>query len=124
MACDGTTRFHDFQEFGRFLIQFGNCVPSAAGDPVNELLLARLMNMAPNMHAHVLYFKVNSRPPAKNRQLSSLTNLGPLPKFCPLLDGVVAQLVEHHNGIVGVRGSNPLGSTIPRMKHLPIHLLD
>ncbi len=27
------------------------------------------------------------------------------------LDGVVAQLVEHHNGIVGVRGSNPLGST-------------
>ena len=25
--------------------------------------------------------------------------------------GVVAQLVEHHNGIVGVRGSNPLGST-------------
>jgi hypothetical protein len=30
---------------------------------------------------------------------------------CPLwLDGVVAQLVEHHNGIVGVRGSNPLGS--------------
>ena len=28
------------------------------------------------------------------------------------LDGVVAQLVEHHNGIVGVRGSNPLGSTI------------
>ena len=31
---------------------------------------------------------------------------------CP--DGVVAQLVEHHNGIVGVRGSNPLGSTILR----------
>ena len=30
----------------------------------------------------------------------------------PVLDGVVAQLVEHHNGIVGVRGSNPLGSTI------------
>ena len=30
----------------------------------------------------------------------------------PALDGVVAQLVEHHNGIVGVRGSNPLGSTI------------
>src|SRR5882724_4694970 len=29
-------------------------------------------------------------------------------------DGVVAQLVEHHNGIVGVRGSNPLGSTILR----------
>jgi hypothetical protein len=28
-----------------------------------------------------------------------------------LLAGVVAQLVEHHNGIVGVRGSNPLGST-------------
>jgi hypothetical protein len=27
------------------------------------------------------------------------------------LAGVVAQLVEHHNGIVGVRGSNPLGST-------------
>jgi hypothetical protein len=28
-----------------------------------------------------------------------------------ILVGVVAQLVEHHNGIVGVRGSNPLGST-------------
>jgi hypothetical protein len=27
-------------------------------------------------------------------------------------DGVVAQLVEHHNGIVGVRSSNLLGSTI------------
>ena len=26
-------------------------------------------------------------------------------------DGVLAQLVEHHNGIVGVRGSNPLGSS-------------
>jgi hypothetical protein len=25
--------------------------------------------------------------------------------------GVVAQLVEHHNGIVGVRSSNLLGST-------------
>ena len=37
-----------------------------------------------------------------------------------LLDGVVAQLVEHHNGIVGVRGSNPLGSTISNIvqKHL------
>jgi hypothetical protein len=29
----------------------------------------------------------------------------------PNLHGVLAQLVEHHNGIVGVRGSNPLGST-------------
>ncbi len=28
--------------------------------------------------------------------------------------GVVAQLVEHHNGIVGVWGSNPHGSTIGR----------
>ena len=28
------------------------------------------------------------------------------------LVGVVAQLVEHHNGIVGVAGSNPVGSTI------------
>ena len=28
-----------------------------------------------------------------------------------LLVGVVAQLVEHHNGIVGVIGSNPFGST-------------
>lgn len=28
------------------------------------------------------------------------------------MDGVVAQLVEHHNGIVGVRSSNLLGSTI------------
>jgi hypothetical protein len=26
-------------------------------------------------------------------------------------DGVLAQLVEHRNGIAGVRGSNPLGST-------------
>ena len=26
--------------------------------------------------------------------------------------GVVAQLVEHHNGIVGVAGSIPVGSTI------------
>ena len=31
--------------------------------------------------------------------------------FAPFAAGVVAQLVEHHNGIVGVRGSNPLGST-------------
>ena len=30
----------------------------------------------------------------------------------PRTDGVLAQLVEHHNGIVGVKGSNPLGSTI------------
>ena len=29
------------------------------------------------------------------------------------LDGVVAQLVERLNGIQEVRGSNPLGSTIP-----------
>ena len=35
-------------------------------------------------------------------------------RVAPLLDGVVAQLVEHHNGIVGVRGSNPLGSTIQK----------
>ena len=28
------------------------------------------------------------------------------------MDGVLAQLVEHHNGIVGVAGSNPVGSTI------------
>ena len=27
-------------------------------------------------------------------------------------DGVVAQLEEHHNGIVGVVGSNPINSTI------------
>ena len=26
--------------------------------------------------------------------------------------GVLAQLVEHRNGIAGVRGSNPLGSTM------------
>ena len=30
-----------------------------------------------------------------------------------VLDGVLAQLVEHHNGIVGVAGSNPVGSTTP-----------
>ncbi len=35
------------------------------------------------------------------------------------LAGVVAQLVEHHNGIVGVRGSNPLGSTSLRMRGFP-----
>jgi hypothetical protein len=40
---------------------------------------------------------------AKSRQL--FLHLG-------RLDGVVAQLVEHHNGIVGVIGSNPFGSTI------------
>ena len=28
-----------------------------------------------------------------------------------ILVGVVAQLVEHHNGIVGVAGSIPVGST-------------
>src|SRR5664279_1342180 len=33
----------------------------------------------------------------------------------PLSVGVLAQLVEHHNGIVGVKGSNPLGSTIPKV---------
>jgi hypothetical protein len=34
----------------------------------------------------------------------------------PQLAGVVAQLVEHHNGIVGVAGSIPVGSTslLPR----------
>src|SRR6185503_6207349 len=37
----------------------------------------------------------------------------------PAPDGVVAQLVEHHNGIVGVRGSNPLGSTNPENIHIP-----
>jgi hypothetical protein len=36
----------------------------------------------------------------------------------PAPDGVVAQLVEHHNGIVGVRGSNPLGSTILKFQEL------
>jgi hypothetical protein len=35
-----------------------------------------------------------------------------------VLDGVVAQLVEHHNGIVGVIGSNPFGSTILSFKYL------
>src|SRR3954467_14995847 len=44
-----------------------------------------------------------------------LTTRGTSPKFSATLDGVVAQLVEHHNGIVGVRGSNPLGSTIPEV---------
>jgi hypothetical protein len=37
-------------------------------------------------------------------------------------DGVVAQLVEHHNGIVGVAGSIPVGSTIfeaRKQRHLP-----
>ncbi len=29
-----------------------------------------------------------------------------------ITDGVVAQLEEHHNGIVGVVGSNPINSTI------------
>jgi hypothetical protein len=35
-------------------------------------------------------------------------------KLRAALDGVLAQLVEHHNGIVGVKGSNPLGSTIQK----------
>ena len=38
--------------------------------------------------------------------------------------GVVAQLVEHHNGIVGVRGSNPLGSTILRSERFPFRAKD
>ena len=33
--------------------------------------------------------------------------------------GVLAQLVEHHNGIVGVRGSNPLGSTNLSIQFVP-----
>ena len=40
------------------------------------------------------------------------TNWPVFNKVCAALDGVVAQLVEHHNGIVGVRSSNLLGSTI------------
>src|SRR4030095_17104350 len=35
------------------------------------------------------------------------------PRLDAALDGVVAQLVERLNGIQEVRGSNPLGSTIP-----------
>ena len=35
-----------------------------------------------------------------------------------VVPGVLAQLVEHRNGIAGVRGSNPLGSTISAA-HLP-----
>ena len=42
----------------------------------------------------------------------TLTKKWAKPNFAALWIGVVAQLVEHHNGIVGVRGSNPLGSTI------------
>ena len=34
------------------------------------------------------------------------------PKIFPVLDGVVAQLVERLNGIQEVAGSNPVGSTI------------
>lgn len=37
------------------------------------------------------------------------------------LDGVLAQLVEHHNGIVGVRGSNPLGSMSEASDSHPNH---
>ena len=32
--------------------------------------------------------------------------------------GAIAQLVEHHNGIVGVSGSTPLSSTKSQRKHL------
>ncbi len=39
-------------------------------------------------------------------------NTGEETRLALALDGVVAQLVEHHNGIVGVWGSNPHGSTI------------
>ena len=42
----------------------------------------------------------------------------------PFTDGVVAQLVEHHNGIVGVRGSNPLGSTILKGEELDFYRRD
>ena len=58
----------------------------------------------------------------RERSLNSgqivLTNERGILKFSGTLDGVVAQLVEHHNGIVGVRGSNPLGSTILNINHL------
>ena len=46
------------------------------------------------------------------RSQNVLTKPGGIRYFRGALDGVVAQLVEHHNGIVGVRGSSPLGSTI------------
>ena len=47
--------------------------------------------------------EIRARILDKKRQLSKLLHT---------LDGVLAQLVEHHNGIVGVIGSNPIGSTI------------
>ena len=42
----------------------------------------------------------------------SFDKSGKKSKLSVALDGVVAQLVEHHNGIVGVAGSIPVGSTI------------
>ena len=41
----------------------------------------------------------------------TIADIAPYISFA--LDGVVAQLVERLNGIQEVRGSNPLGSTIP-----------
>jgi hypothetical protein len=45
-------------------------------------------------------------------------------KLRAALDGVLAQLVEHHNGIVGVKGSNPLGSTISNELKCLMNVLD
>ncbi len=57
-----------------------------------------------------------ARVPGNNLLTGDLPTLG-----CAPLVGVVAQLVEHHNGIVGVAGSNPVGSTIqrPLRRNLP-----
>ena len=39
----------------------------------------------------------------------------------PVHNGVIAQLVEHHNGIVGVWGSNPHGSTLKTGRDFAFH---
>ena len=54
----------------------------------------------------------NRKPKIEIADPGFLDKRSRLSKLQRTLDGVLAQLVEHHNGIVGVKGSNPLGSTI------------
>ena len=72
--------------------------------------------------AHLFFSHLKIDNPSKNRDSPGVgrgknllekpfDNLGVSSYCLHPLDGVVAQLVEHHNGIVGVAGSIPVGST-------------
>ena len=61
---------------------------------------------------HQLFNATDGNDPIILNRKNCFDNSNLLFKLRVAPDGVVAQLVEHHNGIVGVRGSNPLGSTI------------